>query len=127
MLRDEGKKAESYELLKKYGARWAVLAAFHIDLRKRGVNIDTEITSELETAHVIIRSGCFSTCEASCSLGKIEAGLIPLGSKFGDDYIEEWFNLLEQAMQGKIDINKISNIPLLQPIKTDCGFLECVC
>lgn len=127
MLSDEGKKTESFELLKKYGARWAVLAALHIDLRKKGVNISPEISSELETAHVKISSGCFSTCEASCSLGKVEAGLIPLGSKFGDDYVAEWFDLLGQAMQGEIDIHKISNIPLLQPIKTDCGFLECVC
>ena len=44
----------SYDLLKKYGARWAVLAAIEVDLMKKRVSIPHEISKFLEAAHVKI-------------------------------------------------------------------------
>ena len=117
----------SYDLLRKYGARWAVLAAMEVDLFKRRVTVPHEISKALEAAHVKISSGCFSTCEADCSLSKIEAGLIPICSGFGDEYVDRWYDLLGRAMQGNIDRTDISDIPLLKPVETNCGFLECIC
>ncbi|MFC2133002.1 DUF2096 family protein [Bacteroidota bacterium] len=117
----------SYDLLKKYGARWAVLAAIEVDLMKKRVNIPHEISKSLEAAHVKISSGCFSTCEADCSLSKVESNLIPLCSVYGDEYVDYWYELLGRAMQGQITREDISDIPLLKPVETNCGFLECVC
>ena len=119
-------KEASYDLLRKYGARWAVLAAIEVDLMKKRVSISLEISKELETAHIIISSGCFTTCEADSILGQIEAHLIPICTAFGDDYVDAWFDLLGRAMQGHINSQEISNIPLLRPIESDCGFLGCV-
>lgn len=120
-------KQNSYELLKRYGARWAVLAAIEVDLMKKRVHIPHEISKLLEAAHVKISSGCFSTCEADCSLGKVEASLIPLCSAFGEEYTDGWYELLGRAMSGEINREEISNIPLLKPVETSCGFLECTC
>src|SRR4030042_6227645 len=115
-------KKSSYELLEKYGACWTVLTAMEVDLMKKGVLIPTAILKELEVAHIKISSGCFSTCETHCSLSKIEGGLISIATKYGDDYLEHWYELLGQAMQGKVDLEKISNIPLLKPVETSCSF-----
>ena len=120
-------KQASYDLLKKYGARWAVLAAIQVDLLKKRVSIPHNITKGLEAAHVKISSGCFSTCEADCSLSKLESSLIPLCTAFGEGYVDYWYDLLGRAMQGQITREEISDIPLLKPIESSCGFLDCVC
>jgi hypothetical protein len=123
---DENRKV-SYEMLKKYGAKWAVLAAMEADLGKRGVIIPAVTIKDIQMSHIKISSGCFSSCEANCDLSKIEATLVTLGAEFGDEYMDEWFDLIGAAMSGDLDQQKISDIPLLKPIESRCGFLECKC
>lgn len=122
----KGKKV-TFELLKKYGAKWAVLAAMKVDLMKKGANIPSDISKEIELSNVKISSGCFSSCDAHCDLSKIEGSLVSIGANFGDTYMDQWFDLISQAMAGEIDSQKISKIPLLKPIETRCDFLECAC
>ena len=120
-------KKVTYDLLKRYGAKWAVLAAMEVDLGKKGIRIPDDTAKGIEMSHVKISSGCFSSCDAHCDLSKIEASLVSKGATFGDEYMDEWFDLLGDAMSGKLDAEKISNIPLLKPVESKCGFLECTC
>jgi hypothetical protein len=116
-----------FSVLKKYGAKWAVLAAMELDLANRGTYISPRIQKDLEMAHVKISSGCFSTCEASCDLNKIEGTMVAIGAQYGDEYMDRWFHLFEQAMAGDLESKDIANVPLLNPIYSKCGFLECNC
>ncbi len=118
----------SYEMLKKYGAKWAVLAAMETDLSKKGVVVPAATMKDIEMSHVKISSGCFSTCQVHCDLTKIEASLVSKGADFGDEYMDQWFNLMGEAMIGNLDPQKIAGIPLLKPIESSCAFLEgCKC
>ena len=117
----------SFELLKKFGTRWAVLAAMRLDMASRGITIGGETDEQLKLARVQVLSGCFSPCEVGCSLSKVEGQLISIGSSLGGEYIREWSELLAQAMRGEIDPNRIAEIPALKPVAMDCKFLACRC
>jgi hypothetical protein len=127
MDRTDEERQVSYEFLKKYGAKWAVLAAMEVDLTRRGVSIPTETLKNIEMSRVKISSGCFSSCEAHCDLNKIEGSLVSVASSLGDEYMENWFDLLGEAMTGNIDAQRISEIPLLKPVESKCFFLGCKC
>lgn len=117
----------TFDLLKKYGAKWAVLAAMKVDLMKKGIRVRDDTAKNIEMSHLKISSGCFSTCEVHCDLNSIEGSLVSAGAGVGDEYMEEWFDLLGLAMAGQLEPKQISNIPLLKPIESKCGFLECGC
>jgi hypothetical protein len=127
MDKRDNKEKVSYDLLKKFGAKWAVLAAMELDLASKGEFISKRTLKNLEMAHVKISSGCFSTCEASCDLGKIEGAMVAIGAQYGDNYMDKWFDLFELAMAGKLESKDIANVPVLKPIQSKCGFLECNC
>ena len=117
----------SFEWLKKFGMKRAVLAALVIDLFKRGVRVPSALNEELKVARMKIMSGCFSPCEVGCALGKLEGQLVAIGSSLGEDYLRPWFDLLAQAMEGRIDPGRVSDIPALEPIANDCKWLACRC
>jgi len=128
MADTQEEKRVSFEMLKKYGAKWAVLAALEADLAKKGIVIPTDTIKQIEMSRVKISSGCFSSCQAHCDLSKIEATLVSKGVDFGDEYMDQWFNLMGEAMTGNLDPQKISEIPLLKPIESSCAFLSgCLC
>jgi hypothetical protein len=115
------------EMLTKWGARWAVLAAMSLDLSRRGIRIPPEIDADLKLARVEIQSGCFSPCEVGCALAKIEGRLAPLSFAVGQQYWLDWSALLAQAMRGQIALARVSEIPALKPIASDCAFRACSC
>ena len=117
----------SFDLLKKYGMKWAVLAAWVIDLGRRGVRVPSAVNEELKVARMKIMSGCFSPCEIACAFGQLEGQLIALGASLGEDYLRPWSDLLGQAMEGRIDPRRVSEIPALEPIANDCKWLACRC
>jgi len=117
----------SFELLKKFGMKWAVLAALVIDIGKRGIRVPSDVNEQLKMARMKIMSGCFSPCEVGCTLGKLEGQLISIGAALGEVYLRPWFDLLGQAMEGRIDPRRISDIPALEPIVNDCKWLACRC
>jgi hypothetical protein len=117
----------SFELLKKFGMKWAVVAALVVDLGKRGVKVPSTVNEDLKVARMKIMSGCFSPCEIGCAFGKLEGQLIALGASLGEDYMRPWSDLLGQAMEGRIDPRRVSEIPALQPIANDCKWLACRC
>ena len=117
----------SLEMLKKFGTRWAVLAAMRLDMASRGISIGSETDEQLKLARVQILSGCFSPCEVGCSLSKVEGQFISSGAALGGEYLRPWFDLLAQAMRGEIDPTRIAEIPALKPVAMDCEFLACRC
>jgi hypothetical protein len=124
---DQDERKVSFEWLKKFGMKWAVLAALVVDLGKRGVRVPTDANEQLKLARMKIMSGCFSPCEVGCALGKLEGQLVAIGSSLGEDYLRPWFDLLGQAMEGRIDPGRISEIPALAPVANDCKLLACRC
>jgi hypothetical protein len=117
----------SLEMLKKFGTRWAVLAAMRLNMASRGIRIGSETDEQLKLARVQILSGCFSPCEVGCSLSKVEGQLISTGFSLGGEYLRPWFELLTQAMRGEIDPTRIAEIPALKPVAMDCELLACRC
>ncbi|MDQ1350205.1 MAG: hypothetical protein QG657_506 [Acidobacteriota bacterium] len=127
MSQMEEEKKVSYDLLKKYGAKWAVLAAMEADLTRKGIVIPDTTNKEIQMSHAKISSGCFSPCDANCDLTRIEADLVSQGAALGDEYMDQWFDLMGEAMSGTLGPEKISEIPVLKPIDSLCGFLKCTC
>jgi hypothetical protein len=124
---DQEERKVSFEWLKKFGTKWAVLTALGLDLAKRGIRVPPDLNEQLKLARMKIMSGCFSPCEVGCTLSKVEGQLISVGSSLGEDYLRPWFDLLGQAMEGRIDPQRIANIPALEPVASDCQFLACQC
>ena len=117
----------SFDMLKKFGTKWAVLAAMRLDMASRGIKLGSETDEVLKLARVQVLSGCFSPCEVGCSLSKVEGQLISTGSSLGEEYLRPWSELLAQAMQGEIDPSRVAEIPALKPVEMDCKFLACRC
>jgi len=123
----ETKQESSFDILKKYGSKWAVLTAMQIDFEKHGIKLPGHIDSTLKTSRIEITSGCYSTCEIDCTLNTVEGQMISSGSSLGETYLDPWVDLLAQSMKGELTYEKIIQIPALEPVKSSCGFLKCAC
>ena len=120
-------KRVAYDVLRRFGGRWAVLAAMSMNMSRQGIPVPPELHEKLRMARVKIGSGCFSPCEASCLLADIESKLFAQCTMLDDQEFMNWSDLLGEAMQGKLDYERIVKIPALDPIKNDCQFLGCSC
>ena len=116
-----------FEMLKRYGARWAVLAAMTAHMAQKGIGLPRDVFEALKTARGKIESGCFSTCEVGCDLSQAEGPLFSQGYLLDEQDFQQWSDLLAEAMQGKLDYERIMDIPALAPVKNDCKFLGCKC
>jgi hypothetical protein len=116
-----------FEMLKRYGARWAVLAAMTSHMAQKGIQVPRDVFEALKTARGKIASGCFSTCEVGCDLSQAEGPLFSQGYLLDEQDFQQWSDLLAEAMQGKLDYERIMDIPALAPVKNDCKFLGCKC
>jgi len=123
----ETKQEISFDILKKYGSKWAILVAMRIDFEKKGIKLPGDIDSTLKTTRIEITSGCYSICEIDCALNTVEGQMISSGSILGDAYLDPWVDLLALSMKGELTYEKIINIPALEPVKSSCGFLKCSC
>jgi hypothetical protein len=121
------RSALEFEMLRRFGAKWVVLTAMAADMAKRGIEVPGQIIEELKTARVKIGSGCLSACEINCELAKAEGHLFSQAPRLGEQDFEQWCNLLAEAMQGKLDSERVRGIPALDPVKNDCQFLGCSC
>ena len=109
------------------GGKWAVLAGMSMSMSRNGIAVPPEVHEKLRMARVKIGSGCFSPCEASCALADVEGQLFSQCHLLDETEVMAWSDLLGEAMQGKLDYERIGGIPVLAPIKTDCQFLACGC
>ena len=89
---------------------WLVLQHLIADLSKKGYEIPSGINSEMG----LIRSSISSykrdpshpdlingLAQAEMSLNNIQVTLIGIAEEEGDEYVDHWFDLLKQVMQGK--------------------------
>ena len=96
-------------------------------MTQQGISVPREVFEALKTARSKIESGCFSTCEVSCDLSQAEGPLFSQGYLLDQQDFQQWSDLLAEAMQGKLDYERIMGIPALDPVKNDCRFLGCKC
>jgi len=120
-------KEAELKALKRHGMRWAVLLSLSQDLLNKGVAIPTSVNTELRMSRIMLESGCFSSCDVSCSLDEIERILVPKATAFGKKYLENWLNLLGKAMKMRLTPEEVKNLPFIQPVISDCNFLKCSC
>ena len=123
----ETKQESNYELLCKYGSRWAILATMSMDMSSKGIALPGDVFAILEKTRIEIRSGCYSTCEIDGNLNRVEGLLISKGCVLGESYLDKWFDLLAKVMQDKFDYDEMIRIPVLKPVENACGFMNCRC
>jgi hypothetical protein len=123
----QDKRDFDFEMLRRYGAKWAVLTAMTSDMVRKGIEVPRPVFETLKTARGKIESGCFSTCEVGCDLSQVEGPLFSQGYLLDQQDFQQWSDLLAEAMQGKLDYQRIMDIPALAPVKNDCTFLRCSC
>ena len=119
--------AFDFEILKRYGAKWAVLTAMTTHMARKGIPLPQDVLEVLRNARGKIVSGCFSPCEVGCELAQAEGQVFSQCHLLEEQDFKDWSDLLGEAMQGKLDYQRILGIPAFDPIKNDCGFLGCSC
>jgi hypothetical protein len=123
----DDRQVVEFEILKRYGAKWAVLAAMTSHISRKGISVAPRVFEVLRTARSKIESGCFSTCEVGCELSEAEGQIFSQCDLLEQQDFQKWSDLLAEAMQGKLDYQRILGIPALAAVKNDCGFLRCNC
>jgi len=123
----ESQADQAFDLLKKLGAKWAVLAAMTAAMARKNVRVPYDAIELLKMVRIKIGSGCFSPCEVSCDLSKAEAQVFTQCDQLDAAEFEDWCRLLAEAMQGKLDYERITTVPALIPVRSDCEFLRCRC
>jgi len=114
-------------VLKRYGLRWAVLAAWADELRNRGAVLPASLSGQLDAGRVKISSGCFSSCEVGCDLGAIEAALVPADAACATSNVSFWLDLLGRAMEDDDGMERLLRLPAVRVHYAGCGFGRCAC
>ena len=116
-----------FEMLKRLGAKWAVLTAMTGEMAHKRISVSPAAIEGLKTARIKIGSGCFSPCEVSCELSVAEGQIFSQCHLLDHEDVERWCDLIAEAMQGKLDYERIAGIAALTPVRNDCAFLRCRC
>jgi hypothetical protein len=105
-------------VLKKYGLRYAILAAWAHSLRGQGIVVPSSLAKPFETARVKISSGCFSVCDVGCDLARIEAALFTAATTAGQETADSWVDMLGECMAENANIDEIEKRINVQAVKT---------
>ncbi len=119
--------AHETEALRRYGLRWAVLAAWRDALELRHVVIPPETDRALEKARIKLASGCFSVCDIGCELSAVEGALTSADASSHHNWVEFWVDVLAQAMTGGPETSRILRIPAVKTRYESCGIKGCSC
>ena len=114
-------------VLKQYGLRWSVLAAWRDALQLRQVALPVETDRLLENARVKIASGCFSVCEVGCDLSQLEAALTSFDASSNHNWVDFWVDMLGHSMSGEAETQRILKIPAVLSHFQNCGIAGCRC
>ncbi len=120
MSDSEGIRAE-VSALRRFGARWAILAAWRDDLVRRGVGLKAGLARQLDSARTKVASGCFSSCEVGCDLAAIERDLGAAEASSADDALVFWVELLGRAMASAGEVEQLLRIPVVKAHFINCG------
>ncbi len=104
-------------VLKKYGLRYAILAAWAHELRDRGITDPPSLSKSFEKVRVKISSGCFSVCDVGCDLGRIEAILFSAATTTGQETADSWVDMLGECMSEYANIDEIEKRIDVQAVK----------
>ena len=105
-------------VLKKYGLRYAILAAWAHELRDRGITVPPSLSKSFEKVRVKISSGCFSVCDVGCDLGRIEAILFSAATTAGQETVDSWVDMLGECMSEYANIDEIEKRIDVQAVMT---------
>ena len=119
--------AQEVVVLRQYGLRWAVLAAWRDALRLRQVKVPPEAEPTLESARVKIASGCFSVCEIGCDLSTAEAALTAADGSTDHNWVDFWLDLLATSMKPGGDTERLLKVPTIKFRYNNCGSSVCRC
>jgi hypothetical protein len=114
-------------VLRRFGARWAVLVAWQTDLSRRSSASTRELARELAAARNKISSGCFSACEVGCDLERVEAALTSMDASLGDEQVDKWLALLGRAMDESGDVEELLQLPAIKIHASGCRAQGCNC
>jgi hypothetical protein len=121
------KTVQELNVLKQYGLRWAVLAAWRDALHLRHVDLSKEADRLLENARVKISSGCFSVCEVGCDLSQLEALLTSSDASSHHNWVDFWVDMLGHSMTSDAETERILKVPAVKARYNNCGFTFCRC
>ena len=116
-----------YDVLMKFGGKWAVLMSMSVAMARKGIALPPDLNDKLASSRMKIRSGCFSCCEIGCALAEVESRLSSQFHMLDEQEFMKWSELLGDAMQGKLNSARIIATPELAPLKNDSDFLKCTC
>jgi hypothetical protein len=119
--------AQEVAVLRQYGLRWAVLAAWRDALKLRHVKVPPETDGVLESARIKIASGCFSVCEVGCDLSSVEGALTAADGSTDHNWVDFWLDLLAQAMSNSVDTERLMKVPSVKFRYNNCGSTACRC
>jgi len=114
-------------VLKQYGLRWAVLAAWRDALQLRRVTLPDETDRLLENARTKLATGCFSVCEVGCDLSQIEAVLTSTDASSQHNWVDFWVDMLGHSMATDAETERILKIPAVRAHYNNCGISVCHC
>ena len=108
---EDQKVQQEQHVLELYACRWAVLAAWHDEVTKRGMILADDVGRSISLARTKIASGCFSVCEVGCDLNAIEGALMAGDTSHPNNAAESWLHLLAQVMTDPVDTRRILQVP----------------
>ncbi len=125
----EAERQTKLQALRRQGMRWVVLLSLKYALTDKKVALPPSINEEFRLAKTMLASGCYSPCDVTCSLDKIESTLIQAAANFngGFENFDHWLFLLKKAMHGNLSRQEVNHLPFVEPIVQKCEFLECAC
>ena len=121
------RSVQEEEVLKQYGLRWSVLAAWRDALQLRHVVLSPETDRLLENARVKIASGCFSVCEVGCDMSQIEGILTSTDASSHHNWVDFWVDMLGHSMSPKAETERILKVPAVKARYNNCGISVCRC
>lgn len=123
----ESAVAHEIDVLRKYGLRWAVLAAWRDALELRHVVLPPETERALYRARLKLASGCFSVCDVGCDLSAVEAALTSADASSHHNWVDFWLDILQHSMSEGGETERILKIPAVRARFESCGIKGCSC
>lgn len=123
----DDRAVQDESVLRQFGLRWCVLAAWRDALRLRHVDLLPNIDSLLEGARLKIASGCFSVCAVGCDLTQIEGALTSADSSTDHNWVDFWLDLLGHAMSEAVEVERLLKVPAVRFHYQNCGIEGCAC
>ena len=107
-------------LLKRFGLRYAILAAWEADMVKKGIAVPPTVPRQLARARMKISSGCFTACDVGCDLTRVEASLISActtTTEPSDESCDFWMNMLAESMAEQVEIDELEKKIVFPAVK----------